>query len=62
LGQIESPTRRAYHLCALLCGQRLGELALLKWVDALARAGFPPAALIGKLARQNLFLEGRVIT
>jgi integrase len=35
--KIESPTRRAYHLTALLCGCRPGELARLKWADVLPR-------------------------
>ena len=35
--KIESPTRRAYHLLALLTGARPGELARLKWSDVRPR-------------------------
>jgi integrase len=35
--EIKSPVRRAYHLTALLCGARPGELARLKWSDVHPR-------------------------
>jgi len=35
--KIVSPTRRAYHLAALLTGTRPGELARLKWADVTPR-------------------------
>ena len=37
-GRIESSTRRAYHLLALLTGVRPGELVRLKWADVSPRS------------------------